>query len=352
MKKKLRALLAAPTMEHILPGHALPVWRQLSEKALLFLLRGIGPGYYLQARWWRTGIPFADKWDHPNRREYNAFIDRVNAPRYQKISQHKLSEKAVLTLLGLPTARFVGYVHASRGRDRLGHSLRSAADLESTLDRHVGQRICFKRVEGFGGFGFVAYDIGREEGRLVLTQPVSRERVSVADWWATNASDPEGFVLEEYLQQHPEMAALNPTSVNTIRIWVYEKSGEYVVPGAYLRVGRSGSQVDNNSSGGLCCPVDVARGVTRDAMDVKRDCAPCHRHPDTGAALNGFRIPRWDECVAMAGMALSAFPHMRVAGLDMAVTPEGPCLIELNVRPDYIGCAWMELPLKRVARSM
>jgi len=348
----LRALMSATEADPADAQAVLPAWRQVLEKCALFLLRGIGPGYYLQARWWRADIPFSDKWDHPNRREYNAFIDRVNAPRYQKISQHKLSEKAVLCLLGLPTAPFVGYVHATRGRDRLGHPLRCAADLENTLGRHVGQRICFKRVEGFGGFGFVAYDIGQDAGRITLTQPVSGERLSVPAWWAANANDPEGFVLEEYLRQHAEMAALNRTSVNTIRIWVYEKNGEYVVPGAYLRVGRSGSQVDNNSSGGLCCPVDVERGTTRGAMDVKKDCAPCHHHPDTGAALAGFRIPHWNECVVMAGMALSAFPHMRVAGLDMAVTPEGPCLIELNVRPDYIGCAWMDLPLRRIARAM
>jgi len=28
-----------------------PRWRQLLEMAMLYVLRGIGPGYYVQARW-------------------------------------------------------------------------------------------------------------------------------------------------------------------------------------------------------------------------------------------------------------------------------------------------------------
>lgn len=326
-----------------------PRWQQVLEMLVLYLLRNIGPGYYMQARWWRRQVPFRHKWRHVNRREYNAFIDRLNVDAYQKASQHKLIEKAVLQSLAVPTAPFIGFVHPVRGRSATGVALTTPAALAETLQPLVGQRICCKQVEGWGGFGFAAFDVEADAAGLRLRNPVSGATLTAAEWWQQFGQQPDGILIERYLRQHPDLAALNASSVNTIRIWVYERDGEFHVPGAYLRVGRAGSQVDNNSSGGLCCPVDVNTGRTVAAMDIKQSCLPRPLHPDSGAALVDFAIPQWPECKRLAGVALAAFPHMKVAGLDMAVTPDGPCLIELNVRPDYIGCAWMDLALHELS---
>ncbi len=34
---------------------------------------------------------------------------------------------------------------------------------------------------------------------------------------------------------------------------------------------------------------------------------------------------------------MQAFPHVNVAGVDVAIGTDGPRMIELNVRPDRIG---------------
>jgi len=54
----------------------------------------------------------------------------------------------------------------------------------------------------------------------------------------------------------------------------------------------------------------------------------------------------------VAMRALQAFPHVNVAGVDVAIGVDGPRMIELNVRPDQIGCARINLPLKQVDRWM
>jgi hypothetical protein len=331
---------------------ALPRWRQLLEMLVLYGCRGIGPGYYMQARWWRPELSFRHKWQHMNRREYNHFIDRLNLLEYQKASQHKLVEKAVLQLQGIPTAPFVGFAHNQRGRSASGAPLCNAGQLTALLQTLSGVRLCCKQVEGWGGFGFAAFEVVVQGQTVQLISPVSQQALSPAQWWQQFGNQTDGILLERYLVQHADLAALNASSVNTIRMWVYEKDGEFHVPGAYLRVGRAGSQVDNNSSGGLCCPVNVETGRTLASMDIKRSCYPHPQHPDSGATLVDIPIPHWQDCKVLAGQALAAFPHMRVAGLDMAVTPDGPCLIELNVRPDYIGCAWMDMPLHELAKQI
>lgn len=57
------------------------------------------------------------------------------------------------------------------------------------------------------------------------------------------------------MQQHPEMAKMNASSVNTIRIICIMLDGESIPLSAVVRIGNSGSRVDNFSSGGVGCGV-------------------------------------------------------------------------------------------------
>jgi hypothetical protein len=253
---------------------------------------------------------------------------------------------------GLPTARLIGHVHALRGRAPDGQPLRCAADLARVLAPHAGERVCFKRVEGFGGHGFASYRVRQQGAQWVLQRREDEPPLTLAGWWAEHGDDPEGFVVEAHLTQHPALAALNDSSVNTVRLWTVATPQGWRTLGGYLRVGRRGAQVDNNSSGGIACPVDVATGRVRDAFLPAQPRVPVPHHPDSGAALIGLALPDWPRALQLAGEAVAAFPHIRLAGLDMAFTPEGPALIELNVCPDYVGCAWMDLPLRRVLQEV
>ncbi|QNA90687.1 hypothetical protein G4G28_23175 [Massilia sp. Dwa41.01b] len=334
-------------------GHAyLPFWRQSLEMGALFLLRGIGPGYYLQARWWRPSVPFADKWAHVNKKEYNAFIDRWNRRPYQKSSQHKVIEKAILQLVGVPTPEFIGYMHAERGALADGRPLRTQADLEALCRGLVGKKICFKLVEGYGGAGFAAFEVGSDGGTPTLIHPTTSAVTSVADWWSQAGGSRDGYIVEHYLPQHPVLSSIHPNSVNTLRIWLYQARGEARIAGAFLRVGRKGSLVDNTSSGGVFCPVELETGVLSYAANARNPLETMDVHPDTGGQISGVQLPYWRECQEVAIRALQAFPHVNVAGVDVAIAVDGPRMIELNVRPDQIGCARINLPLKQVDRWM
>ncbi|OBP14623.1 hypothetical protein A5320_12825 [Rheinheimera sp. SA_1] len=326
---------------------SLPRWRQLLEMMLLFFIRNIGPGYYLQARWWRPEIPFKDKWLHTNKKEYNNFIDRWNSRPYQKTSQHKVVEKAVLQLLAVPTPEFIGFLHCRAGVQKSGQPLCTLEDFILLCQQLVGHRICLKPVEGYGGAGFAAFNIEFHD-RLLFTHPFSKAITEISDWWQLAAQNPDGYIVEHYLQQHPVLSDINPHSVNTLRIWLYQARGEVKIGGAFLRVGRKGSLVDNTSSGGMICPVDITSGILQYAANAKNPLLQSSCHPDTGGQISGIQLPFWPECLALAGRALQAFPHVNVAGVDVAIAVDGPKMIELNVKPDQIGCARIDLPLKKV----
>lgn len=341
----LRALMRIIEASREAARHGgLPVARQLAEMLLLKLLRDLGPNYYHSARFWRRDIPFRDKWRHANEREYDELLFAINPSNYQKVSQHKVLEKAVLSLFGVPTPRFLGFFHPVRGSDAAGAPLRQAADLARLLATLAGQTVCFKAVEGFGGRSFAALEIAAD-GRSVQ-HPISGQHWTVEQWCEELRQAPDGWLLEAYLPQHPALAALNASSLNTLRIWLIERDGVFVPTHAILRIGRAGSQVDNTTSGGFACAVDMATGVLQSGLDLKRPHVRITHHPDSGVELAGRAIPFWPEALALGSRALALFPEMRFAGIDVAITPTGPAMIELNVMPDRISALRWDLPHK------
>ncbi len=327
-------------------------WRQLIESVLLWGITGNGPGYYQMAGFWKQGYAWRDKVGHLSKRKYDAALRELNPMNYRKISQHKLPEKAVLTLLGVPTPTFLGYFHPETGRDHLGAPLATAADLERLFAAAGTQRVCFKLVEGWAGRSFevVELDSLGTDGTVRLLS--SGDAISVAELaarYSEGGEMAEGVVVEAYLEQHPEARALNPSSVNTARVWVMNDGNKGVrIELAYMRIGRSGSLVDNQSSGGIVAPIDHATGVIASATDGLPSREEYEVHPDHGARIAGALVPDWEAAQKLAADAIRAFPKMGFAGLDIAFSTQGPCILELNTSPDREGAAFVGRPTAEI----
>jgi hypothetical protein len=142
--------ISALSQQRAREGHA-PLLRQVAEMVALRLLRGVGPGYYHTAGFWRTGLLWRDKTGQMSAKEYRRFLARWNDPAYRKMSQHKIAEKAMLSLFNLPTPRFLGRIGREAGLDHRGRPLRDADDLAALLLQERIDRVVFKEVEGYGG---------------------------------------------------------------------------------------------------------------------------------------------------------------------------------------------------------
>ena len=67
-------------------------------------------------------------------------------------------------------------------------------------------------------------------------------------------------VLDELVVQSPVMAKLNPSSVNTVRLYSLVIGDECTFFAGFLRMGRNGAIVDNLGSGGLLAGIDINSG--------------------------------------------------------------------------------------------
>jgi hypothetical protein len=331
-------------------GH-MSAFRQLVEAFALRVFYGLGPGYYQMAGFWDRSVPWHDKVRHLSVDEYRRRLAVLNPLNYRKLSQHKLAEKAMFGILSIPTPEYLGYFHCGAGRTVDNAPLVDAESLSRFLANRADlDKVCFKSVEGWGGQGFELVEIARESAGVRLLRARTGKQMTVEQFCAEVLSQPSGesgWVLERFLVQHEELSRLNPSSLNTLRIWALQhESGAAKPLLAYLRIGRADAIVDNQSSGGIVVPIDMHTGELRAAMDG----TACRRvfpvHPDHGAQIEGVRLPFFAESLALAANSVLAFPGIRFAGVDVAVSPSGPRMIELNTSPDRIGAAFVGLPTR------
>ena len=140
----------------------------------------------------------------------------------------------------------------------------------------------------------------------------------------------EDIVIQRPLQQHPELAAINPTSVNTIRILSLLTQEGVKVYSSILRIGRNGTRVDNAGSGGICCGITADGKLKKYAYATKGDRYDAH--PDTGLIFEGTRIPSFEKCLAAVPKLHVQIPRFHLVSWDFAIAPDGePVFIEANM---------------------
>jgi hypothetical protein len=325
----------------------------MAEMLVLRLLHSVGPGYYHMAGFWRRELTWADKTSQLSDGEFRRRVAVLNPRNYRKLSQNKIPEKAILTLFGVPTARFLGRLNAQAGIDAGGRPLRAPSDLVRLVQEQRASRLVFKPLEGWGGKGIHIPEVGFE-GSVTFREPGGTDSYRADEYCRDTLRLDKGsdWIVEEYFRQHPVLSALNPASVNTVRIWVLasRESGECQTLLAFLRMGRGGIVVDNASSGGIVAPVDLASGRLGPARDYSAEYETYPEHPDHGAQIKGVVVPYWAEAKELACRALSLFPGLRFAGMDVAIGASGPIIQELNVCPDHDNAAIADCPSTKLLK--
>jgi glutathione synthase/RimK-type ligase-like ATP-grasp enzyme len=132
------------------------------------------------------------------------------------------------------------------------------------------------------------------------------------------------------------MAIFNESSVNTVRCMTFCTSEGIVVPYCFMRVGRSGSFVDNGGAGGIIIGVNPHTGVVdTDGFDEYNN--HYFLHPDSGITFKGFKIPDWERMLNICKSAALKITEMGFLSWDMAHTDDGWSVIEVNGVGQLIG---------------
>lgn len=141
------------------------------------------------------------------------------------------------------------------------------------------------------------------------------------------------FIIQKVVHQHELLNALNPSSVNTIRILTYRSGMEVLVPYTVIRIGRQGWDIDNETAGGISTKINKDGTLAKYAFGAPGNDRI--EKTDTGVVLEGYRIPSYEKAVeTVKGLHLQ-LPHFNLIGWDISIDTEGnPVLIEWNVWPE------------------
>lgn len=150
----------------------------------------------------------------------------------------------------------------------------------------------------------------------------------------------QAVLMEAFIQQHPVLAEINSSSVNTVRLIAVKRGQTVRFLGAGLRCGGAGQFVDNFHHGGAAYPIDLDTGIiTGPGADLEGN--PILRHPTSGRIMPGLQLPHWDILTEKVREAALLSEHVGYVGWDIAITPEGIELIEGNT--NYPGCNIIQL---------
>lgn len=224
------------------------------------------------------------------------------------------------------------------GREWLDLRVADEATLADFVARH--ERAVVKPADGVGGGGVELIDLAGDPEAL-RRELVGRGQV----------------LMDAVIAQHETMSALYPGAVNTVRMITFLAPDDRLhLLAAVLRIG-NGAAVDNFASGGMFTLLDDGGVAPLPAVDKRGTVYDLH--PVTGTRIAGFAVPHFDRVLSLLEDAARRVPGVPYVGWDIAITPDGPVLIEGNhnssvfqTPPSVSGVKTGLLPVYRAATGV
>lgn len=162
------------------------------------------------------------------------------------------------------------------------------------------------------------------------------------------------FLIQNRVRQHKDIAALNPSSVNTMRILTYRSGMEVLLIYSVIRIGRSGQVIDNQCAGGISTTITKDGKLGKSAFGgFSEDDV---RITDTGITLDGYQLPSYDKAVEFVKRLHMKLPYFNIIGWDVSIEENGePVLIEYNTNPGLSQsafCSGMGENTERIIREI
>jgi hypothetical protein len=265
------------------------------------------------------------------RKVNSELINAINHRReWHGVAGDKVAAAAYLGAHGFPTllARRV-YARGLQRGERLVGSL--AALLAWLRDaRHYP--LFGKPVDGdqsLGSIALAALDPDGATARRPNGEPADLERL-VAE---IDRHYPGGYLFQPLARPAPEIGAFTAGALATVRVLTALMDGEPRLLSACLKLPTGGNHADNYwRTGNVLCGLDARAGaVIAATRGVGPALAPVTEAEAPG--LLGLHVPGWTELVATALDGQSLMRGLPLLGWDIAPTPDGPVVIEMNWTP-------------------
>jgi len=284
-----------------------------------------------------TDFNAASLTDFVSRRTTTHLQEILNPPLLAPLFRNKAVFYRRCIDMGLQIPRLYG-LFSHRGR-RL-HILRDGVWLPVTDNNAfvatLPERFAVKPVDGSLGEGFRI--VSRNHAGFKDNTGSVYDNSGLLSLFRRTSST--GTLIQEVLENHSDITALSGTAgLQTVRLITLVGADDKVeILLAFFKTITSPAVVIDtlieDMTGNLEAVIDPQTGALTTACYLDgggRGIVSVSAHPITGKPFKGFLIPYWPQVCQLAYRAALAALPMRTIGWDIAITADGPCLIEGNI---------------------
>lgn len=268
--------------------------------------------------------------------EQRYYLDYLNPIKYYSLSRNKYIAHKMLENTGVRKSELYCYYQPEA---RYAESDENASDLSGVLhilqQKGVSKCVIKTTESSHGDNVWVIKSILYDEKEAILI------RFDNVELKLSSILGKEPLIFESVVHQTKQFASFNESSVNTVRFMTtLYPDGEAKIIATFIKIGRAGKCVDNAGGGGnvdVCVDIDTGELKYAIQYDGWRNIKDIEKHPDSGNQLNGIKIGNWETIKEEVKKFQQAFPYCKAAGWDIAITDDGPVVIEVNDFWDRTG---------------
>lgn len=244
----------------------------------------------------------------------------------------KVKMAMVLERAGLPTTE-IRAIYVPCGSPGPWPVLRSAAEIAAYLLAPGHLPLFGKPLAGSRSVGAVSVisalgdEVELGDGRRVDALALAHEIASAFD---------KGYIFQELLRPHPELARLSGPAIASVRIYTLWQEVGAVPLYAMIRLPGKGAMADDLGTGSAntAALLDMETGkITRAHFADHLGGTTIDVSPVTGVPLLGATVPDIAEMLNLAKQGHAMFARHGVIGTDIVLTDRGPVINELNANP-------------------
>jgi hypothetical protein len=306
-----------------------PIWRQCIELFRLFYRHGLdAQAYYMfelyRPAYWPTAGGYLTRYETKNG-IMKLLTWQLSDYEHRTTLDDKLKFAAFCKGIDVPTPPLLGIA-----RD-------GALALEPGAEAKLDQDLFVKPVKSKGSRGIdvfrnICAGRYRDEAGQEIDLATLKDRVA-----ERSKAESGALMVQQRLFNHPDIANLADQSLMAIRVITCKSDLDQnaVVTYAFIRI-ITRLEPHWPVSYELGIAVDLQTGRLGPATGDKERWLLCwwDVHPVTGAHVTDRLMPHWNEIKAIALKAHNAAQGRLLVGWDIAVTPDGPLLLEGNSYPD------------------
>ena len=273
--------------------------------------------------------------------EQRYYLDYLNPVKYYSLARNKYLTHKILERTGVRKAELYCYYQPEgsvMASDEIANSCKEVYRILS--EKHVTECVIKTTESSHGVNVIVVKQIEYMENDCRMTL------FNGNGMMLSGVLGRDALIFESVIKQTEQLAVFNPSSVNTVRFMttLYPDNKARLVA-TFIKIGRKGKCVDNAGEGGnvdACINKDSGRLESVIQFNGWRKLKKIARHPDNEALLEGVTIENWKEIVEDILHYQECFPYVKAAGWDVAITNDGPVVVEVNDFWDRTGQLFLQ----------